>query len=80
MSKIRIYELAKQLNITSKTLILHLKDLGIEVVNHMSTIGSEQANIVKDLLSNKNNEEIDSKNGEIMKNEKLEMINDDKNS
>lgn len=51
MSKIRVYELAKQLNMKSKSLISELKDLDIEVVNHMSTLDSEQADLVLKLLT-----------------------------
>jgi translation initiation factor IF-2 len=65
VSKVRVYELAKQLNITSKSLILQLKDLGIEVANHMGTIDSEQAKLVIDLLSNEKNEQNNSKKDEI---------------
>ncbi|MBP1968063.1 translation initiation factor IF-2 [Virgibacillus natechei] len=43
MSKIRVYEYAKQKNTTSKDVINHLNNLNIEVSNHMSTITSETA-------------------------------------
>ena len=39
MSKKRIYELAKELNVSSKEVIAAAKKKGIEVGNHMSTIG-----------------------------------------
>ena len=38
MGKLRIYELAKQLKITSKELIELLTEMGIKVKNHMSTL------------------------------------------
>ncbi|SFA76966.1 bacterial translation initiation factor 2 (bIF-2) [Lentibacillus halodurans] len=41
MSKMRIYEYAKQNNTTSKEVIQHLKDLNIDVKNHMSTVSIE---------------------------------------
>ncbi len=41
MSKIRIYEYAKQNNTTSKEVIEHLKSLQIGVSNHMSTIDAD---------------------------------------
>lgn len=51
MSKIRIYELAKQVNMTSKDLIEILnKEFGIEVKNHMSVIEGEEANIVTEFI------------------------------
>lgn len=47
MSKIRIYELAKQTNMSSKELIdLLNKEFGLEVKNHMSVIEGEEANII----------------------------------
>lgn len=55
MSRIRVYELAKQLNIKSKSLIAELKELDIEVVNHMSTLDSKQANMVLELLTTDEN-------------------------
>lgn len=54
MSKIRVYELAKELEITSKELIVMLKDeFGIEVKNHMSVIEEEDANLIKELIEGK---------------------------
>ncbi|WP_010530665.1 translation initiation factor IF-2 [Lentibacillus jeotgali] len=41
MSKMRIYQYAKQNNTTSKEVIQHLKDLNIDVKNHMSTVSIE---------------------------------------
>src|SRR5699024_1994537 len=41
MSKMRIYQYAKQNNTTSKEVIQHLKDLNIDVKNHMSTVTIE---------------------------------------
>ena len=47
MSKIRIYELAKELHQNSKTIINDLKELNISVSNHMSSISSEEAEIIR---------------------------------
>ncbi|WP_407272189.1 translation initiation factor IF-2 [Radiobacillus sp. PE A8.2] len=41
MSKIRVYEYAKQKNVQSKNVIDKLKELNIEVTNHMSTISDQ---------------------------------------
>ncbi|PDH02698.1 translation initiation factor IF-2 [Listeria monocytogenes] len=38
MSKVRVYEYAKEHQVSSKKVIEALKDLGVEVANHMSTI------------------------------------------
>lgn len=54
MSKIRVYELAKELNIESKELIKLLMDeFGVEVKNHMSVIEDEDAALIKELLGSK---------------------------
>ncbi|MEH7272334.1 translation initiation factor IF-2 [Neobacillus vireti] len=53
MSKIRVYEYAKKHNISSKDVITKLKEMNIEVSNHMATI--EDAAVVKlDAAYNKN--------------------------
>ncbi|MDQ0148953.1 translation initiation factor IF-2 [Eubacterium multiforme] len=53
MSKIRVYELAKELNISSKKLIeLLMDEFNIEVKNHMSVIEDEDAELIKELLGN----------------------------
>ncbi|AZV56311.1 translation initiation factor IF-2 [Clostridium sp. AWRP] len=51
MSKIRIYELAKELNISSKTLIsILLDEFGVKVKNHMSVIEEEDAELIKEFM------------------------------
>lgn len=47
MGKIRIYNLAKELDKDSKELLDILDDLGVEVSSHMSTITEETADLVK---------------------------------
>jgi len=57
LSKIRVYELAKELEITSKELIAILKDeFGIEVKNHMSVVEEEDAALIKELLGDEKKE------------------------
>lgn len=41
MSKMRVYEYAKQNNLTSKAVIQRLNELNVEVSNHMSTISAD---------------------------------------
>jgi len=53
MSKTRVYELAKELNLSSKDLISRLNDLDIKVKNHMSTLEDEEVDLIMDLLSDK---------------------------
>ena len=47
MSKIRVHELAKELNKSSKDIIYALKGHGVIVESHMSTIGDEHADKIR---------------------------------
>lgn len=51
MKKIRVYELARELGISSKDLIEKIVSLDITVSNHMSALEDEDARIIKSLLS-----------------------------
>jgi translation initiation factor IF-2 len=58
MSKIRVHELAKELNIESKELItILMEEFNIEVKNHMSTIEDEDAVLIKELLAGRSEED-----------------------
>lgn len=58
MSKIRVYELAKELNIGSKELIEKLfNELNVEVKNHMSVLEDEEAALIKELILGTENTE-----------------------
>ena len=58
MSKIRVYELAKELNVSSKDLInLLMEEFGVEVKNHMSVIEDEDATLIKELLGDNSDSE-----------------------
>mgnify|MGYP000802973024 FL=1 len=46
MAKLRVYELAEQMNKTNKEILSILKDKGIEVASHMSTLSDEQIDAV----------------------------------
>ena len=48
-NKTRVYEVAKQLDVTSKELIEKLYDLGVEIKNHMSTIEEKDLDIILEL-------------------------------
>ncbi|MCR4944070.1 MAG: translation initiation factor IF-2 [Clostridium sp.] len=59
MSKIRVYELAKELDINSKDLITLLMDeFNVEVKNHMSVIEDEDAELITELLSGSKRDEL----------------------
>ncbi len=46
MSKVRVYEVAQKLNISSKEIIDMLTEYGFKVHSHMSTLEDEEANLV----------------------------------
>ncbi len=52
MTKMRIYEIARELEMSSKELIEKIEDLDINVKSHMSSLTSEEAGLIKELLSN----------------------------
>ncbi|OZV12942.1 translation initiation factor IF-2 [Tissierella sp. P1] len=58
MKKIRVYELARELGISSKDLIEKIASLDITVSNHMSALEDEDARIIKSLLSEEEEENI----------------------
>ena len=43
MAKIRVYQLAKQLEVSNKDLLDTLRELGLEVKSHMSVVDDETA-------------------------------------
>ncbi|MFO7838336.1 MAG: translation initiation factor IF-2 [Desulfosalsimonadaceae bacterium] len=47
MAKLRVYELARELNMTNKTLLAKLQEMKVDVKNHMSTLDDEEAGRVK---------------------------------
>jgi|SwirhirootsSR2_FD_contig_91_1697649_length_15549_multi_4_in_0_out_0_7 translation initiation factor IF-2 len=49
MAGVRVYELARDLGVSSKNLIEELRSQGIEVKSHMSTMDEETAGLVLDL-------------------------------
>src|SRR5262245_5159026 len=49
MAGVRVYELARDLGVPSKSLIEELRNQGIEVKSHMSTMDEETAGLVLDL-------------------------------
>jgi translation initiation factor IF-2 len=72
LSKIRVYNLAKELGISNKELVEALHGLGIEATNHMSSLSSEEAAMVVELLSPETEElEIDNPDNIDMKKVKV---------
>lgn len=61
MSKIRVYEYAKKHNISSKEIITKLKEMNIEVSNHMATIEDADVKKLDATFSKKDNKSPQSK-------------------
>ena len=81
MSKIRIYELAKQIEKDSMEIITKLKEFGVEVKSHMSSISEEDANRVKEAFGgNKNydNKSVKEKKSNKKEDKKIEKPEDKK--
>ncbi|MBS4177081.1 translation initiation factor IF-2 [Lederbergia citrea] len=57
MSKVRVYEYAKKQNTSSKDVIEKLKNMNIEVANHMSTIDGETAGKLDSLFKGNNKQD-----------------------
>lgn len=49
MSKLRVYQMAKELGISSKEVIEKLSEFGVEVANHMSVLKEDEANIITEI-------------------------------
>ena len=57
MGKIKIHELAKEIEMSSKDVLEKAKSLGIDVTSHLSNVTDEQATEIRNAYSknNKNN-------------------------
>jgi translation initiation factor IF-2 len=73
LSKIRIYQLAKRLDMPSKDLIAELEELGIQVKNHMSSLDEDDEKLIMDLMDEgSDTEEKVSKKTKMPKSDKKE--------
>jgi translation initiation factor IF-2 len=61
MAKVRVYELAKELNMDSKVLVEKLRAGGIDVKNYMSTLDEDVVTKAKDVALGKVSEVIEEK-------------------
>src|SRR5690625_3303318 len=64
MSKMRIYEYAREKNVSSKQIIDELTKMGIEVASHMSSINIEEQAKLDDIFSPKKAEQKQEKKGQ----------------
>ncbi|WP_372993993.1 translation initiation factor IF-2 [Lutispora sp.] len=80
MSKKRLYELAKELGLSSKELISKAKEANIIVNNHMSNIESHEEKIIRDMFAKKNDIKSGSKENTINSPDSVKMKETVKNN
>ncbi len=81
MSKKRVYEFAKELNVESKEVLDKAKELGMEVKSHMASITTEQMNQIKEGFGAKDQEKAPAKPVQKkQENPKAKKENNQKNS
>jgi len=59
MAKIRVYELARSLNITNKVLLEKMRNMGVSVKSHMGSVDDEIAEKIKSSLFGEKPKEVD---------------------
>ncbi|WFA09762.1 translation initiation factor IF-2 [Tissierella sp. Yu-01] len=74
MTKIRVYELAKELNFSSKELMEKIEDLELNINSHMSSITAEEAEMIKELLTDSPVEEVVDEDIEIIEEDYTEKV------
>ncbi len=80
MTKLRIYELAKELNLSSKDLLEKALELGIEASSHMNTLEADEAELLKTLLLEDEDSEassVDDSEKTNFKDEEDEIVKED---
>lgn len=73
MKKYRVFNLAKEIGISTTELIKYLNDLGVEVKGNLSTIEEDTANVIKELVL-KDREEREKREKELKGNIKIREI------
>jgi translation initiation factor IF-2 len=61
MAKIRVYELAKKLNMENKELVDRLKAGGLDIKNYMSTLDEEASRRAMEIVSGARSEVVEEK-------------------
>ena len=51
MAKVRVYDIAREVNVDSKTLLARMKTAGIEAASHQSTLSDDEVVQVRGLIS-----------------------------
>ena len=79
MGKIKIYDIAKKLNLTSKEVLEVAKKLNIEAKSHLSGIEEEEAKRIENEMTKKENQKQNKKQGKgTVKKEKMELKKEEK--
>ena len=78
MAKKRVYEIAKQLNISNRELIDMLKEIGIDVNNHMSSVDEKFIGQISDMVNGVKNGNTEKEASENVKAESEKQNNDSK--
>ena len=79
MGKIKIYDIAKKLNLTSKEVLEVAKKLNIEAKSHLSSIEEEEAKRIENEMTKKENQKQNKKQGKgTVKKEKMEAKKEEK--
>lgn len=80
MTKKRVYQIAKELDMSSKELVNSLKEMDVDINNHMSTVDEDTLEIIKQLFTKKQTSQeeetktIDKNMKETNKNEIIEEV------
>ncbi len=61
MAKLRVYELAKELDIPNTDLLEQIDSLGIQIKGHMSSLDEEQAQLIRDMATGRSQQLIEEK-------------------
>lgn len=81
LTKVRVYQLAKELNVSSKELIQKLGDLDMEIASHMSALEDKEVNVILELFGENDKKEDNKEVKEDKKEEKkVEVKNTKKNT
>ena len=70
MGKMRVNDLAKELNLQNKDLIEKLKNMGYSVKSHLSTLEDSEVDEIRKKINNKSKEKDDEKNNQAKKEKK----------
>ena len=61
MAKLRVYELAKELDVPNTDLLERIDSLGIQIKGHMSSLDEEEAQLVRDTVTGRSKQLIEEK-------------------